>query len=86
MCVFFISLQAKLRQKRRKETRLELERVRALEEKAEVIRPTIRLHCVKTRVISVHYTRVSSSRLTWFIEGAASRFRPPPPRGILPSS
>lgn len=28
--------QAKLRQKRRKETRLELERVRALEEKAEV--------------------------------------------------
>lgn len=30
-------LQAKLRQKRRKEARLELERVRALEEKAEVL-------------------------------------------------
>lgn len=34
----FTLVQAKLRQKRRKETHLELERVRALEEKAEVRR------------------------------------------------
>lgn len=33
----WFKLQAKLRQKRRKETRLEVERLRALEEKAEVL-------------------------------------------------
>lgn len=35
-CFQSLVFQAKLRQKRRKETRLELERVRALDEKAEV--------------------------------------------------
>lgn len=76
-CNCLFSLQAKLRQKRRKETRLELERVRALEEKAEVICHTIRVRRIERRVLFVHYARVPSPRLTWFVIDAASRLRTP---------
>ena len=67
------TFQAKLRQKRRKETRLELERVRALEEKAEVCK---RFPGSMENLVEVHALhegwhlapRICTHRRTWMKE------------------